>query len=105
MIKYQLPGYGETDSVLLTTTEAWTGRASAILVVEDTVFATLTGTISLHGTSALADATFPAGVLLRGHFTAITLTSGVVLIGLDAAGKTVGVYPTVAGAVRLVAPK
>ena len=105
MEKYHLPGYGETDSVLVTDTTAWTGRASSILIVEATVFATLTGTYKLNTSSVLADATFPAGAILRGFFSAVTLTSGAVWIGLDTAGSTVPVSATEPGAMKYVAPR
>ena len=91
MQRYLLPGYGETDSKLITSTDAWTGRAASILVLEATVFTTLTGTYTLHTGSALADATFPGGAILRGFFTAITLASGAVWVGLLSTGETVAV--------------
>jgi len=48
----------------------------AIHIITDTVFTTLTGTLS--GTGLEGD-TFVAGTILYGRFTAITLTSGSVI--------------------------
>lgn len=50
----------------------------AIGIVADTVFATLTG---LDGDS-LAGVTFTAGQIIYGNFTAVTLTSGTVILYL-----------------------
>lgn len=60
-----------------TGTTALTGlRAFAITMLADTVFATLTGTSG----DAVTGATFPKGMTLYGNFTAVTLTSGSVVI-------------------------
>ena len=94
MQKYLLPGYGETDNLLMSVAaEDWTGKAVSITILAAAVFTTLTGTYKLHGTSALAGTTFPAGMVMRGLFTAITLESGMVWVGLQTAGDTLVVHP------------
>ena len=79
-----IPQIGSTDALLVTDTVAVTGiNACAIQMVEDTVFSVLTGTISVQG--AIGDATFAAGEVIFGNFTAFTLASGAV-IAYDAKG-------------------
>lgn len=68
---------GLTDGTLITDTDELAGNWSAILIVENTVFNKLTGTIAVQG--ALGDATFVAGTVIYGNFTAIDLTSGAVI--------------------------
>jgi hypothetical protein len=70
------PNLGEFGSVLISNTDAVTGRFSAIQVVADTVFATLQGTMTaVHGSLP----TFHDGDFIFGLFTAVTLTSGAVI--------------------------
>ena len=68
---------GLKDGILITDTDELAGNWYKILIVENTVFAKLTGTIAVQG--ALADATFVAGEVIEGNFTAIDLTSGAVI--------------------------
>jgi len=68
---------GLTDGLLITDTNAATGNWCAIQIVENTIFATLTGTLTVQG--GLVGETLVAGTLIYGNFTAITLTSGCVL--------------------------
>jgi hypothetical protein len=53
-------------------TGAETGRWNYIYATTDTVFTTLTGSYTLHGTKP----TLAAGCIIGGIFTAITLASG-----------------------------
>ncbi len=71
-------------------TAAWTGNgteatpyASGILVVNDAVFSVLTGSPAVVTTgtvTAITAVTFPAGLYIPGRFSAVTLTSGAVMI-------------------------
>jgi hypothetical protein len=51
------------------------GKWDALYATTDTIFNTLTGSYTLHGTLP----TLAAGELVRGRFTAITLTSGTLI--------------------------
>lgn len=70
---------GGQKSLLVTDTNAVTSKnLSAIQVIEDSVFSVLTSaTMSVQG--AIADASFAAGTVIFGNFTAFTLTSGAVI--------------------------
>jgi hypothetical protein len=69
---------GKYGSDWIANTDAVTGRWSAILVIAAATFSLLTGDVSVnHG--AVTGVAFPAGTILRGRFTAITLTSGSVV--------------------------
>ena len=71
-----VPNIGEYGSVLITNTDAVTGNFAQIQILADTVFDTLTGTMTaVHGSLP----TFHDGDWLFGNFTAITLTSGGVI--------------------------
>lgn len=62
---------------LVTDTTAQTGLACfAVQIVADTVFSTLTG---MTGAS-VSGITFPAGQILYGNFSAVTLASGKVIL-------------------------
>lgn len=63
-------------STLETGTSALTGTWTAIQMVEATVFTTLTG---LGGDSS-GGVSFPAGMVIYGSFTAVTLASGKVIL-------------------------
>lgn len=70
------PLLGQYGSVLIANTDAVTGRFSAIQILADTVFTTLTGSMTVaHG----ALPTFHDGDWLFGRFTAVTLSSGAVV--------------------------
>jgi len=69
---------GLTAGTLITDTVALTGNFCAILIVEATVFTTLTGTIALQG--AWASATFAPKQVIRGNFTEVKLASGAVIV-------------------------
>ena len=75
---------GQKGGVLLDDTSAITGTFRKILVLTDTVFTTLTSEYTHNDTSTLAVAadwgTLYAGTELDGVFTAVTLTSGSVLL-------------------------
>jgi hypothetical protein len=68
---------GLTDGLLITDTNAATGNWCAIQIVENTVFTTLTGTITVQG--GLAGETLIAGSIIYGNFTEIKLASGAVI--------------------------
>ena len=68
-------GLGACGGQAILNTAVTTGNFVAIAIITNTVFATLTGSISgVNGTI-----TFPAGMTLFGTFTAITLSSGKVI--------------------------
>jgi hypothetical protein len=69
---------GAFGSVCVCDTVAWTGRAIAFEVMEDTVFSVLTG-MTMQG-AAIGSVTWKAGLIVFGNFTAITLASGKVVI-------------------------
>ena len=77
-------GFGQNGAILVTDTTAITGKFRIIVVLADTVFATLTSDITKNGAttaSAAADfGTVTKGTVLYGKFTAVTLTSGTVLL-------------------------
>ena len=80
---HYIPQIGSTDSLLVTNTVAVTGKnLCAIQIIEDTIFTVLTGTIALQG--ALADATFKAGTVIFGNFTAFTLSATGAVIAYNA---------------------
>ena len=60
------------------TTESLGSPCVAIGIVSDTIFTTLTGVTG----DALTAVTFPAGMIIYGNFSAVTLTSGSVLLYL-----------------------
>lgn len=65
-----------SKTTLVTDTTAYTGlKAFAVQCVADTVIATLTGL-----TNSPAGVTISSGTVIWGNFTALTLTSGKVLI-------------------------
>ena len=64
-------GYGYKD--VIADTSANTGEWVVIQAMSDTTFTTLTGDISA------APSTLPAGSILEGNFTAITLATGEVV--------------------------
>lgn len=68
---------GRFGADLVTTTSSITGKWCAIYMVENTTFSTLT-CADLDVTGSLLAATFAAGELIRGWFTRITMSSGVV---------------------------
>lgn len=76
----QLPKYGETSGILVSDTTPWTGVASHIIAMKDSVFSKLTGTIAVASGSAWADAPLPKGMILTGVFTEVTLSSGAVVL-------------------------
>lgn len=77
-------GMGQNGGILLTDTTAVTGKFRIILVLADAVFTTLTSDITKNGTTTAAAAadfgTVTKGTVLYGKFTAVTLTSGTVLL-------------------------
>jgi hypothetical protein len=77
---------GEYGTRALCDTVAWTGRAIAFEVMEDTVFSVLTGMV-MQG-AAIGTVTWKAGLIVFGNFTAITLTSGKVAIYLGEPART-----------------
>jgi hypothetical protein len=69
--------FGTNNSTLVTDTNARTGlRVGAIAFLADTVFSVLTG---MNG-NPIAGATFPKGLTIYGPFTALTLTSGSIVM-------------------------
>lgn len=81
-----LTALGQKGKIILTDTTAITGvKIRAIQCLSDTVFTTLTDTTSttngIETTAVAADyGTVPAGTVLYGKFTAVTLTSGRVIL-------------------------
>lgn len=75
---------GQNGVIMLTDTTAVTGNFRAIYVLADAVFSTLTSDITKNGTSTAAVAadfgTVYQGTTLYGKFTAVTLTSGKVIL-------------------------
>jgi len=75
---------GQHGAILVTGTTAITGNFKAIHVLADAAFTTLTSDITKDGaTTAAAGADFGTvyqGTTLYGKFTAVTLTSGTVLL-------------------------
>ncbi len=76
----RIPLLGKHGFLLVTDTTAQSGgNWSSIYIVEETIFTSLTGGYSLGTGSALADATFAAGEIIVGNFTAFELASGAVI--------------------------
>ena len=75
---------GALGGILLTDTTAITGEFGAMVVLEDAVFTTLTTSFTKNGivTPAVAAdfGTLPKGFVLSCPITAVTLTSGKVLL-------------------------
>lgn len=75
---------GQNGAIIVTDTTAITGNFRAIYVLADTIFATLTSDITKNGSVTAAVAadfgTVPTGTTLYGKFTAVTLTSGKVIL-------------------------
>lgn len=71
---------GQNGGILITDTTPITGRFKAILALEDTAFTTLTNNITKNGAETASTGadfgTLPAGFVIYGVFTAITLASG-----------------------------
>jgi hypothetical protein len=65
---------GCLGGVIISNTTATKGSWSAIQVISDAVFTLLTGNVTGY-----ASVTIPAGTVLFGRFSAITLASGTVL--------------------------
>ncbi len=72
----QARAFGAYGAVSVTDTSVNTGKYCAIHVVADCVFTTLTGSVSGTRTGI----TFPAGFIIYGIFTVVTLASGKVLL-------------------------
>jgi len=73
-----IPEIGTTDCLLVTDTVlVEEDEFSYIQIVEDTVFTSLTGTITIQG--LWANANFAAGEIIVGRFTGFQLASGAVL--------------------------
>lgn len=76
-ISYDLQGQGG-GQVITSASGAVTGNFRWIQVVTDTVLSALTSS-NISNASALQTITIPAGLGIGGRFTAITVTSGVVI--------------------------
>jgi len=76
-VSYDLQGQGG-GQVITSASGAVTGNFRWIQVVTDTVLSVLTSS-NISNASALQTITIPAGLGLGGRFTAITVTSGVVI--------------------------
>lgn len=69
---------GESGYDLIKDTSNHEGTWHAIAVIEAAIFTTLTDTTSsLSGT--LISITFPAGMIISGYFTSITMSSGAIV--------------------------
>ena len=72
------PTIGSHGNHIITDAVQHTGTWSHVLILSNTVFLSLTdASQTLSGT--LASASFPAGAIITGAFTIITLTSGAVM--------------------------
>lgn len=75
---------GQKGGIVLTDTNAETGNWRMIQCLTNTVFATLTSNFTTNGTSTATVGsdygTVPAGTILYGKFTAVDLTSGLVIL-------------------------
>ncbi len=76
-VSYDLQG-GGGGRVITSASGAITGDFRWIQVVTDTVLSVLTSS-NITNSSALQSITIPAGVGIGGRFSAITVTSGVVI--------------------------
>ena len=79
MAMYPIDELGKHGSTLITDDTEATGKWFAITICENTVFATLTGTVILPTGSTLAACVFVAGTTIYGEFTVIDLASGAVI--------------------------
>lgn len=77
-------GIGQNGAILVTDTTAVTGNFRIIQVLENTAFTLLTSDMKKNGATTAAAAadfgTVTAGTVLYGKFTAVTLTSGKVIL-------------------------
>lgn len=75
---------GQGGAILLTDTTPVTGTFKAIYILADAIFTTLTSDITKNGVAVAAAAadfgTVYQGTTLYGKFTAVTLTSGTVIL-------------------------
>jgi hypothetical protein len=76
-VSYDLQGQGG-GQVITSASGAVTGNFRWIQVVTDTVLSVLTSS-NITNASGLQTITIPAGLGLGGRFTAVTVTSGVVI--------------------------
>jgi hypothetical protein len=76
-VSYDLQGQGG-GQVITSSSGAVTGNFRWIQVVTDTVLSVLTSS-NITNASGLQTITIPAGLGLGGRFTAVTVTSGVVI--------------------------
>ena len=76
-MSYDLQGQGG-GQVITSSSGAVTGNFRWIQVVTDTVLSVLTSS-NITNASGLQTITIPAGLGLGGRFTAVTVTSGVVI--------------------------
>ena len=76
-ISYDLQGQGG-GQVITSASGAVTGKFRWVQVVTDTVFSVVTSS-NITGATSLQTITIPAGVGIGGLFTALTVTSGVVV--------------------------
>jgi hypothetical protein len=74
--KFESCEAGRLGGTIVTGTGVNTGIYGRILVVNAAVFTTLTGNL----TGALGATTVPAGTVIVGYFTVVTLASGVVIL-------------------------
>jgi hypothetical protein len=78
MGNYILDLLGRKGNDIIADTNTHSGPYTALVIIEDAVFTTLTGgELTVYGT--LGDITWPAGILIGGGFTSVKLASGVVL--------------------------
>ena len=76
---YEKQFYGLRGNINETGTTAHTGvEVSEIVCLTQTVFAALTDELTDSTSDSLVGVTLPAGTVLKGYFTAFTLTSGAV---------------------------
>jgi len=75
-ISYDLQGQG--GGIVLSSAESGTGNYRWIQVVNDAVLSVLTSS-TLEQEGNLVGPTIPAGIGIGGRFSAITVTSGVVI--------------------------
>ena len=68
--------FGTAGNLNVTTTAPITGRFKTVQCLTETVIASYTDSLEDAASDSLAGVTLPAGIILHGDFTAITLTSG-----------------------------
>ncbi len=79
-----MSAFGRKGGILITNTTGITGKFRMMVVLSDATFSVLTTNYTKNGTETNASAsdwgTLPTGLVLSGEITAVTLSSGKVLL-------------------------